>query len=45
MCAPLRVRATAGRHISPGAHEQQGGWPNVLRTAPTVWERFRLVAA
>jgi hypothetical protein len=37
--------AYAGRHISPGQHEQQGGWPNVLRQAPTVWERFRLVAA
>src|SRR5690242_18421742 len=37
--------AYAGRHIAPGAHERQGGWPNALRQAPTVWERFRLVAA
>lgn len=37
--------AYAGRHISPGEHEQQGGWVNVLRQAPPVWERFRLVAA
>ena len=37
--------AYAGRHVSPGQHEAQGGWPNVLRRAPTVWERFRLIAA
>jgi hypothetical protein len=37
--------AYAGRHVSPGQHEKQGGWPNVLHKAPTVWERFRLVAA
>ena len=37
--------AYAGRHVSPGQHEKQGGWPNVLRKAPTEWERFRLVAA
>src|SRR5262249_33283001 len=37
--------AYAGRHVSPGQHEQDGGWPNVLRTAPNVWERFRMVAA
>jgi len=37
--------AYAGRHISPGAHEKKGGWPKVLHKAPTVWERFRLVAA
>jgi len=36
--------AYAGRRISPGQHERQG-WPNALRMAPTVWERFRLVAA
>jgi hypothetical protein len=36
--------AFAGRFISSGAHEKQGGWPNVLRMAPTVWEMFRLVA-
>jgi hypothetical protein len=37
--------AFAGHHIRPGQHEQQGGWPSVLRRAPPVWERFRLVAA
>ena len=37
--------AYAGRHISPGQHEQQDGWANVLRQAPPMWERFRLVAA
>jgi|SRR5579871_1053931 len=36
--------AYAGRPIAPGQHDTQDGWPNVLRTAPTVWERFRLVA-
>ncbi len=36
--------AFAGRRI--GAHENEagGGWPAVLRKAPTEWERFRLVA-
>jgi hypothetical protein len=37
--------AFAGRHIEPGQHEKNGGWPNVLTTAPTQWECFRLVAA
>jgi hypothetical protein len=37
--------AYAGRQISPGQHEKDGGWPNALHKAPTVWERFRLVAA
>lgn len=37
--------AFAGRHIAPGDHKQAGGWPAVLRTAPTVWESFKLVAA
>ena len=37
--------AYAGRQISPGQHEREGGWPHVLHHAPTVWERFRLVAA
>jgi len=37
--------AYAGRRILPGQQERQGGWPNVLHQAPTVWERFRLVAA
>jgi len=37
--------AFAGRFIAPGEHEKQGGWPNVLRAAPTVWETFRIVEA
>ncbi len=37
--------AYAGRHIAPGEHARHGGWPNVLRRAPTVWEHVRLVAA
>ena len=37
--------AFAGRHISPGDHKTAGGWPAVLRNAPTVWESFKLVAA
>jgi uncharacterized protein DUF3891 len=36
--------AYAGRLIEPRQHERQGGWPAVLKAAPTVWERFRLVA-
>jgi hypothetical protein len=36
--------AYAGRQISPGQHEKDGGWPNALHKAPTVWERFRLAA-
>ena len=36
--------AFAGRCIEPGQHERQGGWPSVLRQAPTRWECFRLVA-
>jgi hypothetical protein len=36
--------AYAGRPISPGQRRATGGWPAVLRAAPTVWERFRLVA-
>jgi len=35
--------ACAGRVIAPGRHAREGGWPAVLRQAPTVWERFRLV--
>jgi len=34
--------AYAGRQISAGQHEKDGGWPNVLHKAPTAWERFRL---
>src|SRR6516165_5643824 len=37
--------AFAGRLIEPGQHEAPGGWPSVLRHAPTRWENFRLVAA
>jgi hypothetical protein len=37
--------AYAGRPISPHEDEREGGWPNVLRKAPIVWERFRLTAA
>jgi hypothetical protein len=37
--------AFAGRSIEAGQHERDGGWPVVLAKAPTVWERFRLVAA
>jgi hypothetical protein len=36
--------AYAGRFIEPGQHQQNGGWPHVLATAPTVWEQVRLVA-
>ena len=37
--------AFAGRPIKPGQHEKNDGWSSVLAKAPTVWERFRLVAA
>jgi Protein of unknown function (DUF3891) len=37
--------AFAGRAIAPGQHKSSGGWPSALAKAPTVWERFRLVAA
>ena len=37
--------AFAGRLIEPGQQEAAGGWPSVLRHAPTRWENFRLVAA
>ena len=36
--------AFAGRRITP-LHHGSGGWPEVLRRAPTEWERFRLVPA
>ena len=35
--------AFAGRPISPSQHNSSGGWPAVLRAAPTQWETFRLV--
>ena len=37
--------AFAGRPVEPGQHEKNGGWSKVLAQTPTVWERFRLVAA
>lgn len=37
--------AFVGRPISPGQHQNGGGWPAVLRKSPTRWERFRLIAA
>jgi Protein of unknown function (DUF3891) len=36
--------AFAGRLIEPHQQETNGGWPAVLKKAPTQWERFRLVA-
>jgi len=35
--------AFAGRRISPGENDKKGGWPIVLKQAPTEWENFRLV--
>jgi hypothetical protein len=35
--------AFAGRSISPGQQEREGGWAQVLARAPTEWETFRLV--
>jgi len=37
--------AFGGRHISPREHETKGGWTEVLKKAPTEWERFKLVRA
>jgi hypothetical protein len=37
--------AFAGRPIHPGAEETNGGWPEVLKRAPTEWETFKLVRA
>jgi hypothetical protein len=36
--------AFAGRPITPGQRQSDGGWSSVLPTIPTQWERFRLVA-
>lgn len=36
--------AFAGRLITPGQGERAGGWGEVLRSAPVVWQRFTLVA-
>src|SRR5262249_42445013 len=35
----------AGRRIESGLDAKHGGWAKALAAAPTVWERFRLVAA
>ena len=37
--------AFGGRRVSPREHETNGGWPEVLRRAPTEWECFHLVPA
>ena len=37
--------AFGGRPIKPNQHQITGGWPEVLKHAPTEWESFRLVAA
>ena len=37
--------AFAGRTITPQTGEEEGGWPQALKTAPTRWERFTLVRA
>jgi len=37
--------AFAGRHINPRGHEREGHWTELLRRAPTEWERFQLVPA
>ena len=36
--------AFAGRAISPGQHDREGGWSRLLAKAPTEWETFKLVA-
>jgi hypothetical protein len=36
--------AFAYRNINSRPHEREGGWAVVMRTAPTHWETFRLVA-
>jgi hypothetical protein len=37
--------AFAGRHVKPREHETEGRWTEVLKKAPTEWERFQLVPA
>jgi hypothetical protein len=37
--------AFAGRYIEPGQHETDGGWPDILAKAPTVWECFCFTSA
>ncbi|MFL6798346.1 MAG: DUF3891 family protein [Xanthobacteraceae bacterium] len=36
--------AYAGRFIGQGQHRHSGGWPRALKSSPTRWESFRLVA-
>jgi hypothetical protein len=36
--------AFPSRSLTPGQHEQHGGWAGVLASCPTEWETFRLVA-
>jgi hypothetical protein len=36
--------AFAGRSLSPGQHERDGGWAALLARTPTEWETFRIVA-
>ena len=43
--APSAEFAFAGRRIEPGQDRKFGGWGKALAAAPTVWERFQLVAA
>jgi hypothetical protein len=37
--------AYAGRPIAPGQRDREGGWTDTLIKAPTIWEKFRLIAA
>jgi hypothetical protein len=37
--------AFSGRLIEPGRDQGNGGWSSALKTTPTQWENFRLVAA
>jgi hypothetical protein len=37
--------AFGGRRVHPREYETTGGWPEVLRRAPTEWECFHLVPA
>lgn len=37
--------AFAGRRVEAHANEANGGWPEVLRKAPTEWEQFKFVSA
>jgi hypothetical protein len=43
--ADLNEFAFAGRYIEPDQHHGHGGWPDVLKQAPTRWECVRLAAA